>query len=320
MEKEKYKIEKDFKIIPYSFQLEMIQGCSRRCDFCGLNQIRGKKRVFNEMSIELAEIIAPQIGKDFKEKIRIEFGMHGEPLFNRNADIIISIFRKHLPKSQISLISNGDPIKLKGGDEKIKSLFDSGLNNLMIDIYDGRENSKSLLENVKKSDITIKDFYKDNYSIWGYKSNTSKNIVLVDDIATLSGQTKTREIHTAGGNLPKEVWGKYGIKDSDLPKKTRCGKPFREFAINYDGNVNICCEDWQRKNVIGNAYKTKLIDIWEDKKFQEYRFLLINKRRDLIGVCSKCNEKSFRTGFLKINEEFPNLLTEIKTNQQKLDI
>jgi MoaA/NifB/PqqE/SkfB family radical SAM enzyme len=299
-----------------NFQIELVEGCTRRCDFCGINQIKDKCTPPNFMSVSLAEYIAAQISRDFKERIRIEFAVHGEPLLNPDIVEIIRLFRYYLPKSQLSIISNGDPLLMDKSWE-LNDLFEAGLNFLMVDFYDHNEDRNSrLFDVIEKTGIDdIKDFYEDDVHIWGYKSSKIKEIIIVPPLAEKSGDKAIRKIHTAGGNLPLEVWDKYSIDKGKLPKLTRCAKPFREMTINWKGNVSVCCEDWKQEHVIDNVVDKDIVDIWNSEKMNQYRYILYHKRRDLIPLCELCNQMSFRVGFLKVEEEYPELIPSKEGNE-----
>ena len=295
-----------------NFQIELVEGCTRRCEFCGIHKILDKCKTPNFMTLELAEKIAKEISEDFKEKIRIEFAMHGEPLLHPEVHKIIKSFRRYLPKSQLSIISNGDII-LRNDENFVKKLFDAGLNFLQIDFYDEDEiRRNSLVSILKGSKIEIKEFYKDSTNIWIYRNHKIKKIILVDNFIENSGKKVTRKIHTDGGNLREELYEKYGIDKSSLPKLTRCARPFREMSINYDGNISLCCEDWCKICKIGNIKNKRLIEIWNSELINKYRYLLYHKRRDMIALCKNCNQVSFRVGLLKLDDSpYPNKKLEI---------
>lgn len=291
----------------FAFHIEPVRGCTRRCEFCGINSIIEEVKKPHFMSLELAESISWQIARDFKTKVRIDFSMHGEPLQHPHINEIIRIFRKNLPDSQLSLITNGDPIAIKGVD--INSLFENGLNHLMVDLYERSEvQEKKLLDAIHSSDesITVYDYFEDSISIWSYNGYKNKSIIMVKDLATTN--EKTRSVHTAGGNLNPELYDKYGIDPNTLPMQAMCTKPYTELSINSDGNVSLCCEDWSRKTIVGNANDDKLIDIWTSEIMEAYRYILSEKRRDLIPVCEKCNLKSFRVGLQKPITLFKDLI------------
>ncbi len=289
----------------HNFQIELVQGCTRKCPFCGIGRIPHVLKSPNYMTIETATSIATQIQQQFKKNLRVDFAVHGEPLMHPKVNEILSVFRKALPQAQLSIITNGD---LLSSSENVTSLFTSGLNNLMVDFYDNNvKRNAHRLEILQGTSIPVYNFYTDKYSIWTYKGFAQKAIIITPSLEEHSGESTTRTIHTAGGNLPDEYRKKY-LPNLVLPVFTICAKPFREMSINWDGNVSICCEDWMCTESAGNIHDTSIIDIWTSDTFDKWRYLLYHKRRDLIPLCSKCNEKSFRTGFLKIEKQFPELL------------
>lgn len=296
-----------------AIKVELVRGCSRRCDFCAINtcdDISGGELHF--MSASMSQEIANQISEHFKDKIRIEFSLHGEPLLNPNVAEIIGIFRNKLPMAQISLITNGDPIH-KNGQYFLDSLFANGLNNLMVDFYDKgitKRNEKVLEYINKASDYAdILNYYKDKVHIWAYKSYKNRSIIVTGDIVAHTGEDLKRKIHSVAGNLPLDIQEQYGIKQKDLPKKTRCGRPFREMTIAYNGDVLLCCNDWKHKVVVGKIEEENLYEIWNGDYMNSLRYMLYNKRRDLINICKVCSDiGGFRLGFLKVDKEYPELI------------
>lgn len=293
----------------FCFHVELARGCTRCCDFCAINSIKNEIVPPTLMSIELAADIAKQIKEDFKEKLRVDFSLHGEPLLNPNANEIIKVFRQTLPKAQLAVISNGDLIARD--KVNLKSLFDSGLNYLMLDFYKRSEKESGVLvdniEGVYNFGVGLYDYFEDKKSIWTYNGFKEKAIIIVKDLSTTN--VTTRKVHTAGGNIPEKAYETYSIDRSVLPLKRQCSKPFTELSVNVDGNVSLCCEDWTRKEILGNLLNgDKLINIWTSEKLEKYRYLLNQKRRDLIEVCKGCDQISFRTGLYKPLKEFPELL------------
>lgn len=48
--------------------------------------------------------------------------------------------RRYLPKSNIEMVTNGDPLNLK----RLKMLFENGLNKILISAYDGKKKQTNL--------------------------------------------------------------------------------------------------------------------------------------------------------------------------------
>jgi len=126
----------NYNVLPNNAQIELVEGCNRMCDFCGLHGIWAlpEHRVIKYMDSTLAEEIAKSFGKWWTKGKRIEFAMHGEPTLHPDVHRIIAQFRKHNPLAQLQLTTNGLKL-IKEGSEYVNALFNAGLNFLLVDTY-----------------------------------------------------------------------------------------------------------------------------------------------------------------------------------------
>ena len=54
-----------------------------------------------------------------------------------------------------------------------------------------------------------------------------------------------------------------------------------------NGDVVLCCVDWERTTVFGNIHEQSLREIWNSEKYRAYRRRM--KERDLAGtLCEHC--------------------------------
>ena len=61
-------------------------------------------------------------------------------------------------------------------------------------------------------------------------------------------------------------------------------------VIRPDGKISLCCNDALGQITLGDASKTKIIDIWFNEKFEEVRkHLAMREGRGAISVCRYCN-------------------------------
>jgi radical SAM protein with 4Fe4S-binding SPASM domain len=273
------------------------------------------------MEMETVERIVEQTDLHCKSNIRVDFAVHGEPLLHPEIVEIVEQFREGLPQSQLTIISNGDVIARKKEKKLTRKLFGAGLNYLLIDYYDYKLDRISAIKKVMArlpKEIEVLNFYDDDINPWSYRGFDQKAVILCDSISSRNKEKRTREVHTAGSNLNSDLYPKYNISPSSLPKKAKCTKPYKELTINYDGNVSLCCEDWQRQIPIGSILNQSIPDIWEGKAFQMVRWLLHHKRRDLINICAGCNERSFRVGLFQPEVEFEESVEVLSQKLHKL--
>jgi len=231
-------------IKPWSCQVELTEGCPRLCKWCGVWAIweKPENRILKFMQVDLAQKIASDLGS-WLPKLRVEFALQGEPLFNPNAVEIVRVFRTSFPKSQLLINTNGDPLRKEDGidTDRILALFDAGLNCLLVDIYDGEGSYNWFNDKLRGSNVSVKDFYSEGGNVYTYKGYKHKEIVLLDSIAVRSGESKRRVLNNQAGNANPEFAKELGISILNTPIQRRCSNVFRELVVKYDGTVTACC-------------------------------------------------------------------------------
>lgn len=282
---------------PFAVQLEPVEGCSLACSFCALQTLRdngadaalgvhGKNSApYKFMREKIAEHVATQIA-ELGWNPRIEFAMHGEPTMHPNLPYMVGLVRRQLPKAYIMLTTNGSGLLKQG---RIDELFKAGLDTLAWDMYKHATWNDTLLASLHDyaSDALVPIYiYPDNKDDGNpHRRRKGPRIVCIRDIST--NHDGTHQLTNQGGNS--------GVAE---PVEQRCAKPFRELSIRWDGSVALCCDDWKGQYKIGNVMSTPLEDIWHHERFHAARVALYHKRRDVIGVCSGCNVRTYRNGLL----------------------
>ena len=84
----------------------------------------------------------------------------------------------------------------------------------------------------------------------------------------------------------KDSEGKYALKHKLL---NHCWKMWHSSVITWDGTVVPCCFDKDASHALGNLEKDTFASIWQDKKYNSFRQLLI-KNRGEIDICKNCTE------------------------------
>lgn len=276
---------------PFTIQIELSEGCNVRvprsdgtkglCEACGLNAIRSGPGDYKFMTVETAETVAQQIAAA-NWNSQLLFAMHGEPSMNPNMLEIIAVFRKHLPKAYMVMLTNGGGF-IKPG--RLQGIFDAGLNCLAFDDYDGA----GLVERVPfhEAKVPIKEYPLDPTGNPHRRTNKQFITKIVDIKLATKGTHSKLNNHAGSGMAPnKDGWGK------------RCAKPFREVGVRWDGTVSGCCVDWRNQVEAGNTNHGDLASIWNGPVFQAMRRILIKGDRQEISLCEGCDHPSYRVGLL----------------------
>lgn len=268
---------------PYSIQIEPTEGCNLGCSFCGLRGMREKGTTpWNFMTLKTAEEIASEIERaDWPSKII--FAMHGEPTLNPRFLDIVKIFRKHLPKTILHLITNGYWTAKGDIEENVNKLKAAGINHMLLDNYsDNGDWSKIVKAMDGKENIEYL-----SSGIPMFSSKKEFRILVVPPIRTEKLSLVRNLTNHCGAAFPLDF----------AHKNKRCTMPFREMSFRYNGSVALCCDDFRGQYPIGNIFEYEIEALWNHERFQAARVMLYNKERSFTP-CLGCSNLSMRVGLL----------------------
>lgn len=278
---------------PFSIQIELTKGCNLQCSFCGINGFQERPNTgLQYMNLTIAKILAEQIA-DAGWNSRLEFAMHGEPTLNTNTLEIIRIFRNRLPKSQIMMTSNGGGIVYsKNIQTWIMSYFKNGGDILAIDEYQGVNLVSKIKAGIDTFELELEGIkvcnYPEDKQGNPHRRIKGKLLTFISPIdITDKGVHATLNNHCGSGS---EL-------DYSMNEKL-CAKPFREISVNFDGSINLCCNDFIGEFLAGEIIFEDIEEIWNNKYFTSARKLLMDRDRSKLRPCRGCNAKSYRVGLL----------------------
>lgn len=270
---------------PFALQIELVEGCTLACTFCGINGIRTMPGMFKFMTMETAEDIVVELAR-LNWNPRIEFAMHGEPSLHPQRNEIISLFRRKLGKNaSMVMFSNGSGF-LTDASARINGLLEAGLNTLGLDAYEHVNIVPRVMEQYDGKYPVHKYPMEIDQNLHSGRRVGHRDIVVIKDIVKAeAGNHSKLNTHCGGGKEPGEVL------------QRRCAKPFRELSIRWDGNVAICCNDFRGIYKIGGIDEMPLDAIWNHSRFMAARKMLMQSDRNF-DPCRHCNATSMRVGLL----------------------
>ena len=246
--------------LPTEIEISESGTCNRKCSFCPRsdeNFIDKKEFISNELYKKLCLEL-----KEFDYQGTIRFSGFVEPLLDKNIYNLINKSRLNLPKVNIELVTNGDPLN----KERLLKLFSSGLNKILISAYDNKETADKLEK------LCIEAGLNSNQFIVRHRYLSQEK----DFGITLSNRA----------GLMKNA--KYSIASLKEPLKKPCYIPSYTFFLDYQGDVLICPHDWGKKIILGNLNKENFLDIWFNKKALYLRQKLYNSNRNF-SPCNVCD-------------------------------
>lgn len=271
--------------------LDLTGLCNRQCTFCprSLDADPVYPNINKQMSLETIEIILRELRSiDFKGWF--ELAGRGESTLHKQFDRIVDMVTEGPRKWKVRLTTNGYKI-----DEWWNSSVGMKLDELYLNSYESKEEyiERQALYPVLPNGGNIKHYYKqDGFTIDqinempAYKENGKSWKHAFNNRAGYFKNQDRRNLELNYVDLDENLDGKK-IKVGEAS----CWHPMRQIFIDFDGNYQMCCNDWSYQIKIGNVHERSLVDMYiNDPKLNRIRWFLLNKQRSPILPCAKCDD------------------------------
>lgn len=240
--------------IPSWIELSIIDVCNRSCSFCPKADPKIAPNTYQKMTMSLVEKLTNDL-KKINYQGSVTLCGYGEPMLHKG---VFEMSKKLAEASFVEIVTNGDTLK----PDTINKLYNSNVNKLLISLYDGPDqvtkfNKMAKEAKVPEDFVILRDRWHGADKDYGLK---------------LTNRTGTINI---------------GNQDS-IGTFTYCNYPSYSVLIDWNGDVFLCPQDWQRKMTTGNIEKEDFFKIWTGSTISKFRKnLLEGKRCD--KPCTECN-------------------------------
>jgi radical SAM protein with 4Fe4S-binding SPASM domain len=231
-------------------EINPIDVCNRSCGFCPRSDVTVYPNTKGKISLDLINKIANDLAA-INYTGRVSFVGFGEPLLYKDLVTAVTIIKTTVRFcTWIEINTNGDYLT----KDLIKELEIAGCTNLTVSMYDSdiTEQLNNLIDGCN-IELTVKHCYSLSFK---------DSLINRSEIVT---QAK--------------------ILNFERP----CYLPFYKMFIDFTGNVLICCNDWGRKEVVGNIVDMSVKDIWTSQHLTQLRNELKDGFRKNINPCKFCN-------------------------------
>ena len=219
--------------------------CTRACHFCprGHGYENQKKFLSVDTSIRLASEL---------NRLNYEGDIHiagfGEPLLNTSLPNIISSMRNLLPTNRIAITTNGDTLTSR----KLDILISAGISFIIVSCYEKirAEEMSKLFQYHNFKNYDLREF-------WYEDDQTTEEFITDNNFNNRAGYISS------------------GVSSNP------CYLPFYKMFIDWNGNVLLCCNDWNKTIKAGNITRSNLDEIWHGD--------ILNKIRNDLSIGNRCN-------------------------------
>ncbi len=280
---------------PQIIQVQTQYGCNARCVFCPMgrekNQIIGRmdnatfERIVEEAVANNVKVLSPYLQND--------------PLVDRQIHERVEIIRavrgkKPFPKTK--LITNGGLLT----EERAYNLIRAGLEYIVFSVHGV---NKSIYDNIMQGPKfetvvgNIERFVRIKDELGANNPHIEVWAVLTKEVEAQLNETrafwKARGIRFKGRALDNranpDIVDTSAMASEDLSWRyaDHCAIPFWRAWILWNGDMVLCCVDWERTTVFGNIHEQSIKEIWNGPAYRRYRERM--KNRDVAGtLCEYC--------------------------------
>ena len=239
---------------PTWVELSLIDVCNRKCIFCPKSNEDIAPDTFQKMNRNIIDKIHDHL-LEIEFTGTISLCGYGEPLLHKDIGYIAEKLSK---VSKVEVVTNGDVLNPK----KMQELYLSKASKVLVSMYDGPEqiekfNKMTKQANVPEDFIILRDRWYDKYNDFGVKLTNRAGTIEVGD-------------------------------QSEVKLNKDCFYPTYQFLIDWNGDIFLCPQDWQRRVTMGNIMQEHFFEIWTGKNISKFRKNLLDGKR-CASPCKECN-------------------------------
>jgi len=273
---------------PSHVDIELTNACQLRCIFCPRKYMT-RKRGFMEWKVY--KKIIDEINGKSKTVYLHQFG---ESLLH--SDLVEMVKYASKAGLWVSLSTNG----LMLNENLSKRLFKAGLSHMFLSLdsmnpelleklrvgingkkaIENMENCIKVRKNMKdvktKLEVQMIKMDRNKDEIEEYKKKYSKMIEGV-------GKVMIKPYCMYAGNVPN-----FTPKEDRKVKKFECTMFNYSITIQWNGDIVVCCMDYDGVTRFGNVNKTSIAQVWDSPEYKQFR--LAHKRKDFskLYLCRGC--------------------------------
>tara|TARA_B100001250_G_scaffold395499_1_gene400471 strand:+ start:1503 stop:2621 length:1119 start_codon:yes stop_codon:yes gene_type:complete len=278
----KKKIDTEF---PIYVLIEPVSSCNLKCPMCFQSDKSFiKKEFMGKMNFDLYKKIIDEC--EINGTKAITFGSRGEPTIHPQIKEMLEYASgKFL---DIKLITNATKLT----DELINTIFKCNLQQVVFSIDSEEKETYERLRKFAKYESVLANVKRYNQIKKTYKNN--KTVTRIAGVK-VEKQQNEESFYKFWSNFSdevvfKEAYARWDTYNNDVLEDflEPCRYIWERMYVWFDGKVNPCDADYKSYLSYGNVKNNTIKEIWSSKEYKKLKETHLNKNRDKITPCDRC--------------------------------
>lgn len=285
----------DIPPFPEYILIQTASYCNAGCLICPYQDtVRRQEQGYMEADL-YAKIIEELSCRSGSVKQIMPYLMN-EPLCDKHIDQKINLAASKNPNAHIHLVTNGMLLD----HEFTEKILQSGLTSIKISMLGHREETYTKV-------MGVRNFEKVFHRIVRFSEKALK--LKRKDYLTISFTNTPEYVSAEEIEEARAFWAAMGIvyevfhhPISRAGNVKNLGNPSHQaisgcdsiwwdqmIHILFNGDVVLCCMDWQRRVVLGNVKRHSIEDIWNSRLYKKTRKMVLGKKKAKADfICYRC--------------------------------
>lgn len=272
---------------PKVIEIQFHNRCNSNCLICPYKDM---KYTYEKMDNLIFEKFLNELDESKIERI-IPY-LNNEPFLDPFFIDKIEKIRERYKKLEIEISSNVSLIN----EKHLEKLAKLNITELRLSVFGYKDETYNKMMPGLNKEIVFNKL--EMISKMMENTNTIISIVMIDDNEIAEEEFISMKSLCDELNYKFERWGyldrsdNVSYKSNGINNINVCdceqNRPKERMHILSNGDVILCCQDWEHTNIIGNIRKNSIREIWNSEKYKDIRDSLYNKGRIGPKICQKC--------------------------------
>lgn len=287
-------LELAHRAFPPVIQVETTNACNADCVMCPRSKMT---RRIGFMDEGLYQTIVDECAHNGIRCLHLH--NFGEPLLDGRLAGRIKL-AKEAGISRVKIFTNGSLLT----EEKSEELIQSGLDEIKISIDGG---TKEIYESIRRNldyDVVCRNirYLLDLKRRLGTSKPRTELVYTTVRGNELEVEKFRREWENKVDKLHIDVahnWGLEGRSSVEYPRargldiRHPCLRIWSTFTILWNGDVALCCLDYDGKEILGNLKNQTIKEIWQSRQLRRIRKMHIAGKFQKLGICKNCSKTMY---------------------------